>query len=111
MSGAGANGTNFFPALRALNMSHNAFTGTLPASFGQSGIFNLKPLQVQLLDGPVQYESLCLLWVMTVSCPAHSSVNTGSAKDGIKWLHSSMLGDGRLASCANSGYIAAVRGR
>ncbi len=46
VSGAAANGTNFFPALRAMNISHNAFSGTLPAAFGQSGIFNLKPLQV-----------------------------------------------------------------
>ena len=49
VSGANANGTNFFPALRAMNISHNAFTGSLPASFGQSGVFNLKPLQVPLL--------------------------------------------------------------
>lgn len=46
VSGAAANGTNFFPALRAMNISHNAFSGTLPAAFGQSGVFNLKPLQV-----------------------------------------------------------------
>jgi len=46
VSGSSANGTNFFPALRAMNFSNNAFTGTLPTAFGQSGIFNLKPLQV-----------------------------------------------------------------
>lgn len=46
VSGAAANGTNFFPALRAMNISHNAFSGTLPTAFGQSGVFNLKPLQV-----------------------------------------------------------------
>lgn len=46
-----ANATNFFPALRAMNISHNAFTGTLPAAFGQSGIFNQKPLQ--FADGEI----------------------------------------------------------
>ncbi len=49
VSGTAANGTNFFPALRAMNISHNSFSGSLPASFGQSGVFNLKPLQVRCL--------------------------------------------------------------
>ena len=46
-----ANSTNFFPALRAMNISHNAFTGTLPAAFGQAGVFNQKPLQ--FADGEI----------------------------------------------------------
>lgn len=51
VSGVAANGTKFFPALRAMNISHNAFSGSLPAAFGQSGIFNLKPLQ--FADGEI----------------------------------------------------------
>jgi hypothetical protein len=51
MGNVSANTTNFFPALRAMNISHNAFTGTLPSAFGQSGIFNLKPLQ--FADGEI----------------------------------------------------------
>ena len=72
VSGTAANGTNFFPALRAMNLSHNAFSGSLPAPFGQSGVFNLKPLQVPLLlsapretpslSAPVSLQGfLCLL--------------------------------------------------
>ena len=46
-----ANSTNFFPSLRAMNISHNAFTGTLPTAFGQAGVFNQKPLQ--FADGEI----------------------------------------------------------
>ncbi|CAL8462033.1 g1564 [Coccomyxa elongata] len=42
---------DFFPALRAMNISHNRFTGTLPSAFGRSGIFTLKPLQ--FADGEI----------------------------------------------------------
>ncbi len=34
-----------FPQLRALNGSHNAFSGPLPAGLGQTGVFRLSPLQ------------------------------------------------------------------
>ena len=50
-SGVPANSTNFFPSLRAMNISHNAFTGTLPTAFGQAGVFNQKPLQ--FADGEI----------------------------------------------------------
>ena len=50
-SGVPANSTNFFPSLRAMNISHNAFTGSLPAAFGQAGVFNQKPLQ--FADGEI----------------------------------------------------------
>ena len=50
-SGAPANSTNFFPSLRAMNISHNAFMGTLPTAFGQAGVFNQKPLQ--FADGEI----------------------------------------------------------
>lgn len=32
---------DFFPALRAMNISHNRFTGTLPSAFGRSGVFTV----------------------------------------------------------------------
>ena len=40
-----------FPSLRAMNISHNAFMGTLPTAFGQAGVFNQKPLQ--FADGEI----------------------------------------------------------
>ncbi|KAK9908916.1 hypothetical protein WJX75_004629 [Coccomyxa subellipsoidea] len=48
---ATGNGTDFFPALRAMNISHNAFSGSLPSAFGRSGVFTLKPLQ--FADGEI----------------------------------------------------------
>jgi hypothetical protein len=44
-SGTLPNTTGMFPQLRALNGSHNAFSGPLPAGLGQTGIFRLSPLQ------------------------------------------------------------------
>ena len=70
VSGTAANNTNFFPALRAMNISHNAFSGTLPASFGQSGVFNLKPLQVSSYLRLTQKQWICLEHLASFPMPA-----------------------------------------
>ncbi|EIE25001.1 RNI-like protein [Coccomyxa subellipsoidea C-169] len=44
-------GRDYFPALRAMNISHNAFSGSLPSAFSRSGVFTLKPLQ--FADGEI----------------------------------------------------------
>lgn len=51
MSGALPEKDGMFPALRALNASHNNFVGTIPAAFGTSGIFVQQPMSFQ--DGEI----------------------------------------------------------
>ena len=41
MGGPLPSNSSMFPGLRALNASHNSFTGTIPAAWNQSGIFTL----------------------------------------------------------------------